>query len=70
MRRNIVIVSAFIGVAALLVWWAVQLPPGVETKSGAKELTAMVSLITAIVSLLTSLVTLITTLVKSRRSGG
>jgi hypothetical protein len=63
MRRKIIIVSGIVGLVALLVWWAVQPAPGVETKSGAEEMTAMVSLITAIVGLLTSVVTLVVTLI-------
>ncbi len=65
--RYIIIVSGLIGLVALLVWWAVLPAPGVETKSGAEEMTAMVSLITAIVGLLTSVVTLVVALVKRER---
>jgi hypothetical protein len=73
MSRNIAIVSTLIGIAALLLWWVLQSPPGIETKSAAGRVAAtvsVISLVTAIVSLATAVVTLITTLVKSREGGG
>jgi hypothetical protein len=68
MRRYIILGSGLLGVGAVLLWWMLQPPPGIELK-GPQETASTVTLITAIVGLLTSVVTLATTLVKGRTGG-